>query len=85
MGGFGYGQDNSYFRIGLALAFLKVVFPDLGFSKTGFSIRGLFSIRKKGLLFEHTSRPSGVVDVKKQYFSRFLRPLQGSAKSTSKS
>ena len=38
-----------YFRIGLALAILKVVFPDLGFCKIGFSIRGLFSIRKKGL------------------------------------
>ena len=31
--GFEYGQENAYFRIGLALAGLKVVFPDLGLLK----------------------------------------------------
>ena len=40
--------ENAYLRIGLALAILKVVSPDLVCSKIGFSIRGLFSIRKKG-------------------------------------
>ena len=46
--GFGLGRENAYFRIGLVLAILRVVFPDLGFRKISFSIRGLFSIRKKG-------------------------------------
>ena len=47
--GFGHGRDNTHFRIGLALAILKVVCSDLGFSTIGFGIRALFSIRKKGL------------------------------------
>ena len=45
--GFGHGWENTYFRIGLALATLKVLFPDFGFSKFGFSIRGLFSIGRR--------------------------------------
>ena len=31
--GFEYGQENTYFRIGLVLVILKVVFPDLGLLK----------------------------------------------------
>ena len=46
--GFGRGRENTYVRIGLVLATLKVVFPDLGLPKVGFRVRGLFSIRKKG-------------------------------------
>ena len=51
--GFWHGRGNTYFRIGLAFAILKVVFPDLGFSKIGFSIRGTFSIREKGVVKEY--------------------------------
>ena len=53
--GFGHGQEDTYFRIVLVLAILKVVFPELGFSKVGFSIRGTFRIRENGLHPTHLS------------------------------
>ena len=48
--GFEYGQENIYFRIGLVLALLKVVFPDLGLPKQIFIIRETFINRGNGLL-----------------------------------
>ena len=48
--GFEHGRKTTCFQIGLVLAILKVVFPDLGFSKIGFSSWGLFRISKKGLV-----------------------------------
>ena len=45
--GFEYGQENIYFRIGLVLAILKVVFPDLGLPKQIFIIRETFINREK--------------------------------------
>ena len=47
--GFEYGQENIYFRIGLVLAILKVVFPDLGLPKQLFIIRETFINRGNGL------------------------------------
>ena len=44
---FEYGQENIYFRIGLVLAILKVVFPDLGLPKQIFFIRETFINRGK--------------------------------------
>ena len=48
--GFEYGQENIYFRIGLVLAILKVVFPDLGLPKQIFIIRETFINRGNGLI-----------------------------------
>ena len=48
--GFEYGQENIYFRIGLVLAILKVVFPDLGLPKQIFIIRETFINRGKWLI-----------------------------------
>ena len=45
--GFEYGQENTYFRIGLVLAILKVVFQDLGLLKHVFLIRETFTNREK--------------------------------------
>ena len=59
--GFEHGQENTYFRIGLVLAFQKVVFPDLGLLKQLFIVRETFINRGNGLKgtlpLEDSNRP----------------------------
>ena len=57
--GFAYGQENTYFRIGLVLAILKVVFPDLELLKQLFILRETFITRGNGLsIIAFTNAPS---------------------------